>query len=563
VRWSGHSHPLAARGSLALLAAVTALAASPPIAAPDPGGNGKANGKAAAPGQAKLAVVTPAPAPAPARAPAAQAKGKNHPKARAAAATKAAPAAAPAPAPEPAPAPVAAPTPQPAPLTPSPSRAQPRAQPAPAQTRARAPARPAATGVPAIATRPTVAPKTTTGRSHPAPRSTRPKATAARPHAGSPLTQRVVQVLEVIPRRVLIALAALAAVGLVLAAAAVAQTRRARRLSRQSRRLAADVGVLQSALLPDLPRRIGGARVSAAYRPAEGLAAGGDFYDAFELPGGRTAVLVGDVAGHGRDVVPITALVRYSVRAYLEAGLAPRTALRIASHVLDAQLGGRMVTVAVATFDPATGRLTFACAGHWPPLLLGIAARPVTVSSSPPIGAGVPTGRRQTTVALPPGAVACFHTDGLADVTRGPARLGPDGVAKELEALGAQGEARDLLARIVRGSDHQPDDMAACMLAPLPGPAEDRWLHVEELEVDAAMVSDGRTRRFLVACGVPEPRIEQALGEARVVVARAGSAVIEVELGEALAQVCVGAAAAVTLPATGDPRAPDVTAATG
>jgi hypothetical protein len=101
------------------------------------------------------------------------------------------------------------------------------------------------------------------------------------------------------------------------------------------------------------------------------------------------------------------------------------------------------------------------------------------------------------------------------------------------------------------------------MLAPLPGPAEDRPLHVEELEVDAAMVTDGRTRRFLIACGLPHARIEQALGEARGVVARAGSAVIEVHLAEAPADVRVGAAAAVTLPATGDPRASDITAATG
>jgi hypothetical protein len=400
-------------------------------------------------------------------------------------------------------------------------------------------------------------------RSRHTQRGTRPQAGHARVAAGSPLPQSVVRVLKVIPRRVLIALAALAAVGLVLAAAALTQTRRARRLGRQTRRLAADVGVLQSALLPDLPRRIGGARVSAAYRPAEGLAAGGDFYDAFELPGGRTAVLVGDVAGHGRDVVPITALVRYSVRAYLEAGLAPRTALRIASDVLDAQLGGRMVTVAVAIFDPATGRLTFACAGHWPPLLLGVAARLITVSSSPPIGAGAPTGRRQTTIGLPPGAAACFHTDGLADVMLGSARLGPDGVARELGALGAQGEAGELLARIVRGSEHHPDDMAACMLAPLPGAAAGRPLQVEELEVDAAMVRDGRAQRFLVACCAREAHIEWALGEARQVIARAGTAVLEVHVGEALAEVRVGTPAAVTLPATGAPRAATVASAAG
>jgi hypothetical protein len=575
VRKAGHSHPLAVRGSLALLIALTALAAGPPIAAPAPGGNGNGNGRAAAPGQlppgqAKRADATPAatgPAPpgpvAPttrdATAPVAKVKGKDHPKARAAAASKPVTAAATPTAAAPVTAPQAAPVAaSAAPVKPRTRRAAARHAPAPARPRA-------ATAVPlaGIAPRPATVKSAPAARSRHAPRGTRHQAGSGRAPAGSPLTQSVVRVLHVIPGRVLIALAALAAVGLVLAAAALTQTRRARRLGRQTRRLAADVGVLQSALLPDLPRRIGGARVSAAYRPAEGLAAGGDFYDAFELPGGRTAVLVGDVAGHGRDVVPITALVRYSVRAYLEAGLAPRTALRIASDVLDAQLGGRMVTVAVAIFDPATGRLTFACAGHWPPLLLGIAARAVTVSSSPPIGAGAPTGRRQTTIGLPPGAAACFHTDGLADVMLGSARLGPDGVARELEALGAQGDARDLLARIVRGSDHHPDDMAACILAPLPGAAAGPPLRIEELEADAAMLSDDRARRFLAACGAREAHIEQALGEARQVVARAGTAVLEVHVGEALAEVRVGTPAAVTLPATGAPRAATVASAAG
>ena len=161
------------------------------------------------------------------------------------------------------------------------------------------------------------------------------------------------RVLEVIPEGLRFAFAALALLGLLLGAIAVVQIIRGRHLAHQRRMLIADVGVLQSALLPDLPERIGGARVTAAYRPAAGLAAGGDFYDAFELPGGSTAVIVGDVAGHGRDAVPLTALVRYNLRAYLEAGLAPRATLDVASHVLAPHLDGRQVTIVVAIFDPA------------------------------------------------------------------------------------------------------------------------------------------------------------------------------------------------------------------
>ncbi|CAA9505661.1 MAG: Serine phosphatase RsbU, regulator of sigma subunit, partial [uncultured Solirubrobacteraceae bacterium] len=366
--------------------------------------------------------------------------------------------------------------------------------------------------------------------------------------AGSPLTRTVVRVLEVVPTRLRIALAALVGLGLLLGAATVVQTVRRRRLERQRRRLIADVGVLQSALLPEIPEHIGGARVTAAYRPAEGLAAGGDFYDAFELPGGRTAVLVGDISGHGRDVVPLTALARYNLRAYLEAGLTPRATLHVAANVLAPHIGDRQVTIAAAIFDPGMGRLTYACAGHGPPLLLGTDATPVTACSSPPIGAGAPTGRRQTTIALAPGATACFHTDGLDEVPVASGRLGREGVAEELRAVGPEGDSAELLARIVRRSEHQPDDMAACIITALPGGA-DRWcLRLEELEVDAETLNSGWAERFLLACGVGRPHLGTALLEAREIVARDGTAVIEVRVGEALAEVRVAAPPAVMLP---------------
>jgi hypothetical protein len=388
-----------------------------------------------------------------------------------------------------------------------------------------APARPAAGGLlsAGLAT-PALGARAATG----GPELWQDPGTAAPRPEESAIARTVVEVLEVIPLRLRIALAALTAIGFVLGVAALVQARRLRGLERQRGRLAADVGVLQSALLPVLPERIGGARVTAAYRPAEGLAGGGDFFDGFELPGGRTAVLVGDVAGHGRDVVPVTALVRYSLRAYLEAGLEPRAALAVASDVLGAQLDGRLVTVVVAIFDPAAGRLTYACAGHWPPALLGVPFVPLTVCASPPLGAGVPTGRRQTTVALPPGAAACLYTDGLADVVRGPDRLGLDAVARELHAVGPGADAADLLDRIVRLSDRQPDDMAVCLLTALPGGGDGGLERLELLEGGPPALRGARVERYLRECGVDPGDVAPALAAARAIAARAGTAVLEV-----------------------------------
>ena len=462
-----------------------------------------------------------------------------------------------------APGPAAAPAPVPA-AVPAPAT--------PASTTAAATRRVRSGSAAARRTPPRRAATTRSAAAATAPAATAPERPDARlparpreaPRAGeSPLTRTVVRVLEVVPPELRIALAALAGLGLLLAAATAVQTVRRGRLARQRGRLLADVGVLQSALLPRLPERIGGARVSAAYRPAEGLAAGGDFYDAFELPGGRTGVLVGDVAGHGREVVPLTALVRYNVRAYLEAGLPPRAAVHVAANVLAPHLGDLQVTIVVAIFDAGTGRLTYACAGHAPPLLLADTTAPVTACSSPPLGAGAPTGRRQTTVAFAPGAVACFHTDGLDEAPLAYGRLGRDGVAEALTALGAQRDADQLIARVVRRSERQPDDMAACIVTALPGGAGGWSLRLEELEVDATTLSSGWAQRFLIACGVEHARIARALREAHAIVARDGTAVIEVRVGDTLADVRVTPPPAVTLPIAARPPAPVAAAAAG
>jgi hypothetical protein len=373
-------------------------------------------------------------------------------------------------------------------------------------------------------------------RARPPPRGAG-RAAPRRAAGDSAITRTVVQVLEVIPLRLRIASRRSRRSASCSAAAALVQARRVRRLERQRGRLAADVGVLQSALLPELPARIGGARVTAAYRPAEGLAGGGDFFDGFELPDGRTAILVGDVAGHGREVVPTTALVRYSLRAYLEAGLEPRAALAVASDVLGAQLDGRLVT----------GR-----GGHLRPR-----GRPADVrvrrplAAEPARGADVPvlvcsSPARRGRADGPPAddaraaarRAACLHTDGLADVLVGTERLGMDGVAAELAAVGPQAtRASCSIGR--RLSDRQPDDMAVCLLTALPGGGSGDGPRVEVLEADPAMLGGPRVERFLTACGVDGPGAAAALADARELAARAGTAILEVRSSVAHADVRV------------------------
>jgi hypothetical protein len=317
--------------------------------------------------------------------------------------------------------------------------------------------------------------------------------------------------------------------------------RRARRLERQRTTLLADVDVMQAALVPEIPARVGGAAVSVAYRPAEGPAAGGDFYDVFEPAPGSVALILGDVAGHGHEALTQAALMRYTLRAYLQAGLEPRAALALAGRVLADSAMEHFATVVVGVYDTGEGRLTYASAGHPTPILMGLQTRePLAVCASPPIGWTVPTGRRQTTVSLPRGAVACFFSDGLLEARCEDGLLGQERLGEIVAGLGPSPEATKLLARVRAAALATPDDMAACILVPQTAGVAAR-IHVEELEADAETLERGQLRRFLEACLLPAAAVDRALEQAGEIAAFSGTAVARVELAPTSATVTVTA----------------------
>jgi hypothetical protein len=313
---------------------------------------------------------------------------------------------------------------------------------------------------------------------------------------------------------------------------------------------------MQAALVPEVPARLSGLAVSVAYRPAEGPAAGGDFYDLFVTEAGKAGIILGDVAGHGHEALTHAALTRYTLRAYLQAGLEPRAALALASRVLADPSGERFATVAVGVYDKRGNRLTYALAGHPPPILRGFSARePVTICSSPPIGWCVPTGLRQSVISLPAGAEVCFFSDGLIEARcEAGELLGRERLSEILGALGPRPPAADLLERVQAVSQATPDDMAACVLTP-ETTASGACTQVEELEADAQTLESPDVQRFLEACHVPAPEIAHTIGLARDIAVAFDTALIRVKLGPT-----GGVASVVPVPfrsqmAVPDPRA--------
>jgi hypothetical protein len=256
------------------------------------------------------------------------------------------------------------------------------------------------------------------------------------------------------------------------------------------------------------------------------------------------------VEGHGRRALPLTALVRYTVRAHMESGLEPRLALQAASAALFRQLGGHIVTVVAAVYDPATGHLTYACAGHPQPILVGIPHTPVQGMASPPIGAGPSTGHRQVVVALPPGAAAFFYTDGLADAVPAATgvRIGFDGVAERVSTLGAEATADAVLAPLASRAEIN-DDMTACVLRALPGGATVRPLHVEQFEIRGPDLV--LARAFLATCGIGDDVADAAARKARTLIAGNGVAIVEVQCDASEPTVDVRAAEYLAFPRQG------------
>jgi len=344
--------------------------------------------------------------------------------------------------------------------------------------------------------------------------------------------ERVANVVKDIPPWIKLTLAGLAALVLLLGSYTVLAAARTRRLERQRRKLMEDIGLLQAALLPAVPGRLGALLTTVAYRPADGPAAGGDFYDAFALSDGRVGLLLGDISGHGRQALAKTTLVRFTVRAHLEAGLSPREALSISGRSLDGRLSDDFSTVIAAIHDPVNSTLTYASAGHPAPLVIGPPAHePVTASSAPPIGVGFPTGQRQTVLPMPEGSTVAVFSDGLIESRIDGETLGRDRLGEWLAELGPEATAKELLDLVVQRADRVPDDLAAVVLHAPPG-ASAPAARIEQLKLDVLDVEGPELEGFLKASGVS--RADRAIASRRVAeqLAVSGGVIVEVRIGQ-------------------------------
>jgi serine phosphatase RsbU (regulator of sigma subunit) len=130
---------------------------------------------------------------------------------------------------------------------------------------------------------------------------------------------------------------------------------------------------LQRGLVPKRLPKLDGLGVAADYQPAGAVAeVGGDWYDAFALPGGRLGVVLGDVAGKGIPAASTMGQLRSITRAYAltdEGARMPGDVLTRLNRYQTEYGEGELFTVIYAIVDPHDAAVTWASAGHLPPLL--------------------------------------------------------------------------------------------------------------------------------------------------------------------------------------------------
>lgn len=247
----------------------------------------------------------------------------------------------------------------------------------------------------------------------------------------------------------------------------------ARRYTREHRAAV----TLQRRLLPQTSTSTRVMETAGAYVPASGGAEiGGDWFDAIELPSLRTALVVGDVTGHGLHATATMGRLRTAVQTLADLELTPDELLthlddlvsRLAGEAEPVQRDVVGATCLVAVHDPVTGSCMMAAAGHPPPLLALPNGRvaPVTMRPGPPLGVGgLPF--EATTVDVPPDSVLVFYTDGLLRRHGDDIDVSPRELADRLARLRSSGGDLSTVARgLMAGFGARPlRDDAAVLVA--------------------------------------------------------------------------------------------------
>jgi PAS domain S-box-containing protein len=290
----------------------------------------------------------------------------------------------------------------------------------------------------------------------------------------------------------------------------------------------------QKNLLPgDRPPRLDGLRIAWRYEPARPLEShghgiqtqvGGDWYDVIPLSAGRVGLVIGDVEGRGARAAAIMGQLRAALRAFAQDDKSPADILRkldewvrtmarpdparYGDEIVRPPLGydevarAPLVSCAYFVYDAWSRTLSFANAGHDPPLVVvdGEVAEMEFHSRGAMLGVRSPgVGGEilfnEETCELAPGTTLVLYTDGLIDrrprvdgdyYTRDQARR----MLRDAVAKAARGDVETIANAVYQAVPGDIDDDAAIVVVRTG--SDDLLVEERRFPAEPIMVSEAR-----------------------------------------------------------------------
>ncbi|MGC9197887.1 MAG: PP2C family protein-serine/threonine phosphatase [Acidobacteriaceae bacterium] len=241
---------------------------------------------------------------------------------------------------------------------------------------------------------------------------------------------------------------------------------------------------VQATLFPSSPTRAGTLEVHGTCLPARSV--GGDYFD-FIFGYGRdqglqsngsshVTLALGDISGKGISAALLMSALHSAHRAFsaaqAEAGVtaSPAKLLKqLNKHLHRSTQSARYATLFLATYDPATRRLTYSNGGHPPPVVISQNGNVRHLDQGGPV-VGLLEGVEyvQASVVLQPGDLLMAYTDGLTEPERDGQEFGEQQLIDFVQAR-SQEPLTTLAAHMLQvvkewiGDREQPDDMTVVL----------------------------------------------------------------------------------------------------
>lgn len=174
--------------------------------------------------------------------------------------------------------------------------------------------------------------------------------------------------------------------------------------------------------------------ISPVYQPAMSEArVGGDFYDIIPISDDKVALLIGDVSGKGLAAAVHTAMVKYSLRAFLHEGHSPAEALKLLNRSV-AELADTFtfVTIFLGILNTGNREMVYASAGHEPGLYWYNGSSIRLMPTGAALGIIPDSEYDEEKIVLERNSMLLLYTDGVSEARVGNKFLGTDGIEERL-----------------------------------------------------------------------------------------------------------------------------------